>query len=60
MKRLREILNNEYETKVRNAFEELEDLKNTLEDNAKDKQIKNDRMMARRLEDKDGEIEELN
>ena len=60
MKRLREILNNEYEAKVRNAFEELEDLKNTLEDNAKEKQAKNDRMMARRLEDKDGEIEELN
>lgn len=37
MKRYRELLNSEYETKLRNAFEELEELKTVLEDNAKEK-----------------------
>ena len=60
MKRLREIVHNEYECKVRNAFEEIEELKNTLEESAKEKQAKNDRMLARQLDDKDGEIDELN
>ena len=47
MKRLREIIQNEYEIKVRNAFEEIEELKQTLDENAKDKQAKNDRTLAR-------------
>ena len=37
MKRLREIVHAEYEIKVRNAFEEIDELKATLEDNAKDR-----------------------
>ena len=60
LKRVRELLQSEYEQKVRNAFEELDELKNTLEDAAKERQAKNDRMLARQLETKDGEIEELN
>ena len=40
MKRLREILQAEYETKMRSAFEELEELKTTLEENAKERQAK--------------------
>jgi len=34
---LREILQVEYETKVRSAFEELEELKTVLEENTRDK-----------------------
>ena len=49
----------EYENKIRNAFVEIEELKNNLEENAKEKQAKNDRNMARHLEDKDEEINEL-
>ena len=60
MKRLREILHADYETKMRNAFEELEELKTTLEENAKERQAKQERLLQRQLEDKDGEIEELN
>ena len=60
LKRVRELLQNEYENKVRNAFEEIEELKNTLEEGAKEKQAKNDRMLQRQLETRDGEIEELN
>ena len=56
MKRLREIVHAEYEIKVRNAFEEIDELKATLEDNAKDRQAKNDRTLQRQLEDKDGEL----
>ena len=37
---MREILHSDYETKVRSAFEELEELKNTLEENAKERQAK--------------------
>jgi len=60
MKRLREILNAEYETKVRHAFEELEELKLVLEEGAKEKQAKNERTLQRKIELKDGEIDELN
>ena len=59
MKSLREIVQAEYENKIRNAFGEIEELKNNLEENAKERQAKNERMMARQLEDKDGEINEL-
>ena len=37
MKRLREIVHAEYELKVRNAFDEIDELKVTLEENAKEK-----------------------
>ena len=60
LKRLREIVHAEYEIKVRNAFDEIDELKATLEENAKEKQAKNDRTLQRQLQDKDGEIEELN
>ena len=60
LKRVRELLQGEYEQKVRNAFEELDELKTTLEEAAKERQAKNDRMLQRQLETKDGEIEELN
>ena len=60
LKRLREIMQTEYEAKVRSAFEELEELKVVLEENAREKQAKNDRTMQRQLEDKDSEIDELN
>lgn len=43
LKRVRELLQSEYENKVRNAFEEIEELKSTLEEGAKEKQAKNDR-----------------
>jgi len=60
MRRLREIMHLEYETKVRSAFEEIEELKCVLEENAREKQAKNDRTLQRQLEDKDSEIDELN
>ena len=50
----------EYESKVRSAFEEIEELKTVLEVNAREKQAKNDRTLQRQLEDKDSEIDELN
>ena len=37
MRRLREIMHLEYETKVRSAFEEIEELKCVLEENAREK-----------------------
>jgi len=37
MKRLREILQFEYEAKVRSAFEEIEELKCVLEESAREK-----------------------
>ena len=47
MKRLREIVHAEYEIKVRNAFDEIDELKATLEETAKEKQAKNDRTLQR-------------
>lgn len=47
MKRVRELLHSEYESKIRGAFDELEELKVTLEENAKEKQAKSERMLAR-------------
>ena len=47
MKRLREIMQIEYESKVRSAFEEIEELKTVLEVNAREKQAKNDRTLQR-------------
>ena len=49
MKRLREIVHSEYEIKVRNAFEEIDELKATLEETAKEKQAKNDRTLQRQF-----------
>ena len=37
----------EYESKVRSAFEEIEELKTVLEVNAREKQAKNDRTLQR-------------
>ena len=39
---MRELFNQEYETKVKNAFDEIEELKVTLEENAKEKQAKHE------------------
>ena len=60
LKRLREMMQLEYEAKVRGAFEEIEELKTVLEETAREKQAKNDRTLQRQLEDKNGEIDELN
>ena len=59
MKRLRKIVHAEYEIKVRNAFDEIDELKATLEENAKEKWAKNERTIQRQIQDKDSEIEEL-
>lgn len=37
----------EYETKVRGAFDEIEELKAVLEETAREKQAKNDRTLQR-------------
>ena len=47
IKRIRELMQQEYEAKVRNAYEEIEELKTTLEENAKDRMAKNERALKR-------------
>ena len=57
---MRELLHQEYEMKMRSAFEELDEVRVTLEENAREKQAKNERTLERQLADKDSEIEEIN
>ena len=42
---MKEMIQTEYEIKIRNVFDEIEKLKQTIEENTKEKQAKNDLKM---------------
>lgn len=59
LQRLKTIMQQEYEAKMKQAFDQVDELKQSLEETARDRQAKQERSTARQVADKDSEIEEL-